>query len=940
MALVPNAAIIGPRGVVAVRQNLAPVPPPLVHCPMTVEECADCGGSYFEGICYHIPQECCDRVNRPKNNTNENDEFKRAIQESLKTHESNTQLRKTLRESIKTSPFKPSGAGAPVPRTLNTNINIAAVMAESQAGETAATAAGNKWNTNYKTERETFIKSQIDIGLLPHNEVLKMFNMDDGQFKEYKILHLFPPEYITIKNGEVFYKHTDKVYELFKKLKIQSEVPITLELQFQQRIRNINRDGSLDFTEIKDKLYCRPIPLIEGASRQCSVCLDDESDIRRLFKVHYTHGDGDNEVLCLVCLFNHMVSKIPERDPQLENSIDSCECFTKDTCTRQITLYQFYRTIYINQPTINKNKPSRNAEAFLISITEAGLNEEYKKELPLTPLTTNDGKILSVAFLEFVNNRRQRLENIVKLSIENEKKNRIERRVTITEKSRANAIHARSVATMRNAKLRAKKEYERLIELNKRKRASSVLGLLQNLDAEHLKTGVGFTPDFARDRKSHIGPDTMCPYCLTLQQNPTGCLYSQHVDARGATKMCPGLGASQLMLQKFPVTAATGNVPEWCFICGRPSNGHRHYSKLGGNSETTLGDHSTTGCIKSGGGIRTEMILRFNALRDTLLDALERGYFDWNRVLREEAVNKILKYLVDPIQLERAKHVIANKQWDRPTPVIVDPPPPQENTHNKLANFFAPPIAGVPAAATPAPAVIRQRGTRVLAISAIEEAKRQVVLAKQKVEKLRKPANNLTMLARSSNPAHELEIKARQNFSYAFLKLQAAERAVKKAEIVATMPLALAVENAREATEAAARILDDIGNNEMFYDIILTLRKTIEYANKTIALYDHRKLSRLTLKMAAENAAMTITLSQEVIGLIDGLNQKMLRRQGIDPYITSNAAQKIADDIELLLAVAEAEAQSPYIDGGGAVGGRRHCTRRAKKQRRKTRKSD
>jgi hypothetical protein len=63
----PPSAISRP-GHPNVRQNLAPAPAPplLVNCPMSEAECADCGGSYFEGICYNVPQECCDRARTNK----------------------------------------------------------------------------------------------------------------------------------------------------------------------------------------------------------------------------------------------------------------------------------------------------------------------------------------------------------------------------------------------------------------------------------------------------------------------------------------------------------------------------------------------------------------------------------------------------------------------------------------------------------------------------------------------------------------------------------------------------------------------------------------------------------------------------------------------------------------------------------------------------------
>lgn len=107
---------------------------------------------------------------------------------------------------------------------------------------------------------------------------------------------------------------------------------------------------------------------------------------------------------------------------------------------------------------------------------------------------------------------------------------------------------------------------------------------------------------------------SVCPVCLSWTLREKGCMYMKHA--------CPAERRHHGLYSRFN----SRGMIEWCTLCGRISDGHRHYLARPADSDPTPGFAEfeetadpfqrfyDTNCKNSGGGGHEEKILRFDGL--------------------------------------------------------------------------------------------------------------------------------------------------------------------------------------------------------------------------------------------------------------------------------------------------------------------------------------
>jgi hypothetical protein len=420
-------------------------------------------------------------------------------------------------------------------------------------------------------------------------------------------------------------------------------LPITIlqGIEIQQRLRTLaGKETNLIPAEIADADYVSPVARQDGAL--CNSCFNDESDARRLYKVHYSHQDDDEGRMCKSCLIKHFKSQHGPTE-NLRNNAIGCSCFDV-RCTRKLTEYQMVKLVSSGPELIvdNVNPPMLVTEYF-----ESFLN--LKREqffIMVAELTTRANMTNRVV--------RQRLARI------------------------ANENRAR--AALRPAEAARRLQLDKYYGYIRNAREARETGLKTALDTCSIISPIA---PLARET-------IMCPWCLDPMERIDGCMYMSHQVRRGGaiyTISCPN-GITEFMRGMYPLPA--GYNPWTCLCCGRPCIGHKHLRKDGNElinvPEAHYHDDGDVDalerqCINQGGLGRVEFIVRMIALRDGIIEAYTAGNYILTEDIRNDLTYRIFTYInADPNPLDprnpwtRATNSILLGRFDNDLPRIPERP--------------------------------------------------------------------------------------------------------------------------------------------------------------------------------------------------------------------------------------------------------------------------
>lgn len=164
-----------------------------------------------------------------------------------------------------------------------------------------------------------------------------------------------------------------------------------------------------------------------------------------------------------------------------------------------------------------------------------------------------------------------------------------------------------------------------------------------------------------------------CPICLEYVERSDGCMYMAHNCAT------TGHYYHEKLYNKFSYTYGQTKV-EWCTICGRITENHKHFKLTDANNpskekaplkpeiqaQLNRGDNvaffDNANCMGFGGGGTEEKAARFRRLREYALDLQE----DVDKKQLDEAMEELIEEVWNAplIRNKKIKKILADKRWN------------------------------------------------------------------------------------------------------------------------------------------------------------------------------------------------------------------------------------------------------------------------------------
>ena len=200
---------------------------------------------------------------------------------------------------------------------------------------------------------------------------------------------------------------------------------------------------------------------------------------------------------------------------------------------------------------------------------------------------------------------------------------------------------------------------------------------------------------------------TTCPICLDFVERSDGCMFIMGHDCAKT-----GHHYNKELYEKYAYEAPAGtfNV-EWCTICGRITEFHKHFklvsasadkaplAKIDSNVERRLnaGDNQVffdiENCKKFGGGGIEEKVARFRRLREYALDLQD----DIDSKLEEDALDELIDETWNaPLRREKKKiaKILEEKKFNIPSSNFPNVRPNVTRNNNNTRNYPNIPMIG------------------------------------------------------------------------------------------------------------------------------------------------------------------------------------------------------------------------------------------------------
>ena len=190
-----------------------------------------------------------------------------------------------------------------------------------------------------------------------------------------------------------------------------------------------------------------------------------------------------------------------------------------------------------------------------------------------------------------------------------------------------------------------------------------------------------------------------CPVCLAYVERSGGCMYMNHDCANTGHYYHKELYTT-FAYEKYE---GSSKKVEWCTICGRITNEHRHFKlsqakepskekepvKPDIEAQLARGDndafYDNANCVGFGGGAVEEKAARFRRLREYALELQE----DVNKKPEDEVMKELIEEVWNAplVRNRKIKKILADKKWNINVNAFPeDKPKPSDNNNSNAAN--------------------------------------------------------------------------------------------------------------------------------------------------------------------------------------------------------------------------------------------------------------